>query len=447
MKPKSPERELKTQGDLFRSRLEQILNRAHPLFVLSKEIDWAVFEEQFGGLYSENGRPGVPTRVMVGLHYLKHMFDESDESVVERFVENPYWQYFCGFEYFQHKFPIDPSSMTRWRHRLGSERMKQLLTETIETAKKRGEINRRQASKVNVDTTVQEKAIAYPTDQRLYHKARVSLVRAAQQRGIRLRQNYVRVGKRALAKHARYAHAKQWKRARVQSRRLRTYLGRVIRDIERKCERPDEQLSKLLKVSKAIHGQKRGDKNKVYSVYAPEVECISKGKVHKRYEFGCKTSVVSTSKDNWILDIEALHGNPYDGHTLKRALSNAEINSGYKVTHAFCDKGYKGAGKELERVDLYLSGARNLSRAFRRWLKRRVAIEPVIGHLKSEHRMDRNHLAGVQGDRINAILAACGFNLRKLYRAIARCFFVLLALIRVVGLRKRPRELLEPSIC
>jgi IS5 family transposase len=169
--------------------------------------------------------------------------------------------------------------------------------------------------------------------------------------------------------------------------------------------------------------------------------------VHKRYEFGCKTSVVSTSRDNWILDIEALHGNPYDGHTLKRALANAEINSGYKVTHAFCDKGYKGAGKELERVELYLSGARHLSRAFRRWLKRRAAIEPVIGHLKSEHRMGRNHLAGVQGDRINAILAACGFNLRKLYRAIARCFFVLLALIRCLGLRKRPRELLEPSIC
>ena len=259
MKPKSSERESNKQGELFRSRLDQILNRTHPLFILSNQIDWLVFEQQFGGLYSENGRPGVSTRVMVGLHYLKHMFDESDESVVERFVENPYWQYFCGFEYFQHKFPIDPSSMTRWRHRIGSERMKQLLTETIETAKRRGEINRRQASKVNVDTTVQEKAIAYPTDQRLYHKARVSLVRAAQQRGIRLRQNYVRVGKRALVKHARYAHANQWKRARVQSRRLRTYLGRVIRDIERKCEKPDEHLAKLLRVSKAIHGQKRED--------------------------------------------------------------------------------------------------------------------------------------------------------------------------------------------
>ena len=152
------------------------------------------------------------------------------------------------------------------------------------------------------------------------------------------------------------------------------------------------------------------------------------------------------SKGNWILDIEALHGNPYDGHTLKRALANAESNSRYKDTHAFCDKGYKGAGKELG-VELYLSGTRHLSRTFRRWLKRRAAIEPVIGHLKSEHRMERNHLAGVQGDRINAILAACGFDLRKLYRAMARCFFALLALIRCLGLRKRPRELLEPSIC
>jgi IS5 family transposase len=420
MQPKKPESETIRQDHLFRARLDQQLNREHALFVLAGKIDWDRFDRKFGELYSDQGRPGVPTRLMVGLHYLKHMYDESDESVVERWVENPYWQYFCGFEYLQHELPIDPSSMTRWRNRIGAKRMKMLLKVTIETAKKLGLLKHHHASRVNVDTTVQEKAIAFPTDQRLYQKARVKLVKEAKKRGIRLRQSYTRLGRRAFSKHGRYAHARQWKRARKMTRKLKTYLGRVIRDIERKCPKPDVDLEVLLEISKAIYEQKRDDTNKVYSLHALEVECISKGKAHKRYEFGCKVAAVSTSTSNWVLDVEALDGNPYDGHTLKGSLDNAEENSGFKVKESYCDKGYRGGAKDVPGVDVYLSGSRRLTRAKRKRLKRRQAIEPIIGHMKTDNRMGRNFLKGIEGDKNNAVLAGCGFNMRKLYRAVAR---------------------------
>jgi len=419
MTPKQTEKE-PNQGELFRSRLENILNRKHALFQLADQINWAVFETEFGALYDERmGRPGVPTRVMVGLHFLKHMYDESDESVVEKFVENPYWQYFCGCEFFRHDLPIDPSSMTRWRQRVGPERMKELLKETLETAKRRGDLTRHHVYSVNVDTTVQEKAIAHPTDARLYQKARVRLVNEAMKRGIRLRQSYKRLGRVALCKQSRHAHAKQMRRARRETRRLRTYLGRVIRDIDRKCPKPDTDFHILLEIAKAIHEQKRDDHNKVYSLHALEVECISKGKAHKRYEFGCKVPVVTTSRGNWVLDIDAVHGSPYDGHTLKSSLESAEANAGYKIGRAFCDLGYRGAASEVPDVEVYLSRSRRLPRALRRLVRRRAAIEPVIGHLKADHGMGRNHLAGYDGDQVNAILSGCGFNLRKLFRAIA----------------------------
>ena len=170
MKPKKPKHQ--DQADLFRSRLDQILDRKHPLFILSDQIDWTVFENKFGTLYADRGRPALPTRLMVGLHYLKHAFDESDESVVARLLENPYWQYFCGFEFFIHRLPLDPSSLVRWRKRIGPKQMEQLLAETLEAAKREEHLAEQHMERVNVDTTVQEKAIAYPTDARLYHKAR-----------------------------------------------------------------------------------------------------------------------------------------------------------------------------------------------------------------------------------------------------------------------------------
>ncbi len=412
MKPKKPKSEL----ELFQSHLDQILDHDQPLYKMSHQIDWKVFEEEFGQLYSpDRGRPGLPIRLMVGLHYLKHTFDESDESVVEKLLQNPYWQYFCGFEYFQHHLPLDDTSLVKFRNRIGAKGLEKLFAETIEVAKREKLIKRNHLDKVNVDTTVQEKAIAFPTDARLYHKMRARLVREADKRGITLRQSYVRLGKKALARQGRYSHARQGKRAAKETRRLKTYLGRVMRDIARKAPEGDAELARLLALAERIHTQQRHDKKKVYSVHEPDVECIAKGKVHKKYEFGNKVGVASTSKDNWIVGVEAYHGNPYDGHTLKGAIEQVKRLTGWTPKEAFCDMGYQGHDAE-ESTKVHLVGARKkkLSRSLRKWFKRRAAIEPIIGHLKSDHRMHRNHYQGQTGDAVNATLSAAGFNLRKL---------------------------------
>ena len=220
------------------------------------------------------GRPGVPIRLLVGLHYLKHAFIESDESVVARFVENPYWQHFCGFEFFQHRLPLDPTTLVKWRKRIGSKGMEKLLQSTIVTAVRREHLTPQSLERVNVDTTVQEKAIAYPTDARLYHKARMALVKLAKERGIALRQSYERLGKKAYIKHGRYKHARQMNRAKRELKRLKIYLGRIIRDIARKVATPDQALATLLERSSRIFDQKQPDKNKLYSLHAPEVSTL-----------------------------------------------------------------------------------------------------------------------------------------------------------------------------
>lgn len=446
----------RAQDELFRSKLVNMLDHRHSLFVLADQIEWIAFEEAFGPLYVENvGRPGVPIRIMVGLHYLKHTFNESDESVVVKFVENPYWQYFCGCEYFQHTLPINPSSMTRWRKRVGWEGMEKLLKETVETAKRNKLLKRSDAERVNVDTTVQEKAIAFPTDARLYYKARRKLVQEAKRREIKLRQSYERVSAKAFLKQTRYAHAKQYKRAQRQTRRLRTYLGRVIRDIRDHDHTLDANMLHLLEISQRIADQQKTSKNKVYSVWAPEVECISKGKAHKRYEFGGKVSLVTTSRKNWVVGVKAFHNNPYDGHTLREAIDQAKSITGYEPQNVFCDRGYRGVTDLAPGIELHLSGKKTANRALLRWIRRRSAIEPVIGHLKSDHGMERNHLKGRAGDMINAILSGCGFNMMKLLRAVS---FVLNIRVRLLmywngcwirhqlgRVINQPRELLFPA--
>lgn len=419
MKPKATT----PQCELFGARLSELLNPAHPLYVLAERIDWSQFDTAIDACYADElGRPGVNTRLMVGLLYLKHAYDESDESVVARWVENPYWQFFCGLSYMQHELPIDPSSLSKWRKRVGVERLEKLLEATIHAALAMKAVRPQELARVNVDTTVQEKAIAFPTDARLYHKMRVALVRRAKSLGIFLRQSYRFQGKRMLAKQGRYAHAQQMKRAGKMTRGLKTILGRVVRDIERKAHKlqgqiADEPLAELLAMAERLLAQTRTSKNKLYSVHAPEVECISKGKAHKRYEFGCKVSVATTSKSNWIVGAQALHGNPYDGHTLSGAIGQVERLTGRTPGDVMVDQGYRGHGYAgLAIVHVVRKIPKQATRAFRRMLRRRAAIEPTIGHLKSDHRMNRNYLTGRLGDKINAVLSAAGYNLRKLLR-------------------------------
>lgn len=411
-----PKKQIETP-DLFRARLDQILDSKHPLYKLANQIDWPFFDKELENTYDETmGRPGKSIRLMVGLHYLKYTFDLSDEAVLDGFLENPYWQYFCGFEYFQHEYPTDPSNMTRFRERGGKEGFEKLLHALLRTAQEMNVLKKSDLKKVNIDTTVQEKAIAFPTDSRLYYKLLRRLVRLAFERGIELRQSYVRKSKESLIKQARYAHAKQFKRASRETRRLKIYLGRVYRDISRKAVDLDPELRHHLHLTDRLLKQEKESKDKLYSIHAPEVECISKGKAHKRYEFGVKVGMATTSKGNWVVGIQSFPGNPYDGHTLEETLKQVTRLTDCQVNDAYVDKGYRGHGYKGD-TEVHIVGTRkmnHMTRSVRKWLKRRNAIEPIFGHLKSDNRMSRNYLKGTDGDQINALLSGCGFNMRKL---------------------------------
>jgi IS5 family transposase len=408
------------QKDLFRVELEKIIDPEHSLVKLSKAVDWEAMDEAFGAFFCiDNGRPAIPTRLMVALNYLKYTYGMSDEGVLEGWLENPYWQYLSGMKWFEHEYPIEASSMSRWRKRIGEQGAETLLKETIKAGLSLKAINASQFKRVNIDTTVQEKDIRYPTDARLYDRARERLVKSAEECGISLRQKYTRVSKHALLKQSRYAHARQMKRANRETRRLKTFLGRVIRDIERKEPCPNNELGSLLNIGKRIWAQQKTDSNKIYSVHEPHVECISKGKAHKRYEFGCKVSVAVTSRGGWFVGAMALHGNPYDGHTLTRAIEQVE-KIAIRPEHVFVDRGYRGHGYEgnaTVHIDKERRGT--TAKSLWRWMKLRAAVEPSIGHLKHEHRMDRNRLKSKCGDAMNAILSASGMNFRKLIRRLA----------------------------
>ena len=405
---------------MFRKRLANMLNHRHELYRLAGLIEWEAFEKEFGGLYSENGRPGIPIRMMVGLTYLGHAFGISDEEVVRRWVENPYWQFFCGEEYFRHELPIDPSSLSRWRKRVGAQGSELILKITLSAGLQSGAVRPSSLERITVDTTVQPKAIAFPTDSRLYNRSRARLVKLAAKNGIDLRQSYSRLGAQALLKAGRYLHARQGKRARREIKRLKTFLGRVYRDIQRKITDRDglkPVFQPELSLAARLLSQGKKDKNKLYSLHAPEVECIAKGKAHKKYEFGVKVSIAATNRDNFVVGMFAEHGNPYDGHTLCRALEQVERITGKAIERGFVDRGYRGHG--MAGPAIFISGRRRgMTPQLKKELKRRNAIEPVIGHMKADGKLGRNHLLGVLGDKINALLCGAGHNIRLILRKL-----------------------------
>jgi len=423
--PEQPQREL------LEIDLEQLIDMSHPLVRLGLSIDWQSFEQTLGSTYHPSqGAPGISTRLMVALHYLKYQQDLSDDDVVAVWVENPYWQHFSGMRYFQHRMPIDPSSMTRWRKRLGDAGAEQMLRATIEAGMAMRAIGPAELKRINVDTTVETKAIRFPTDARLYERMRERLVKAARAEGLTIKQSYRHVGRRLLMQSSRYAHARQMKRARACTRKLKTQLGRVMREIERQAAEPSMKLDKLLRTAHRIYEQQKHDKNKVYSVHEPEVECIAKGKAGKQYEFGNKVSVAVSSRGGWFVGAKSFTGNPYDGHTLAAQMKQVESLIPSKVSEAYVDRGYRGHdydGAVAVHVDKRRRG--RTSEARWRWMKRRAAVEPSIGHLKSEHRLERNRLKGTAGNAINAILAAAAMNFHKLLRAFWRIFLLCLTSI------------------
>ncbi len=447
MRPKEPP--ATTPDDLFRARLSNIINPRHELVRLAQLIDWRMFETAFGPLYAEVGRPGLPTRLLVGLHLLKHIFNLSDEVVCAGWVENPYYQHFCGFDYFQYELPIDRSSMTRWRERIGPGGMEVLLKATIEAGLDGGVVAPKDLERVTVDTTVQPKAVAHPSDARLYHRGREILVRLAAKHGLGLRQSYARLGKRALRKAGAYLHARQNNRAKREIKRLKTFLGRVSRDIRRKLagnQALAPHFARALVLVDRLLAQQRHDTRKLYSLHAPEVECLAKGKAHKKYEFGVKVSVAVTNRSGFVLGMMALPGNPGacpragrrpdpgDGHTLQTAAGQVERLTGTPVARLYVDRGYRGHNdRQKDRV--FLSGQRRgLTPTIRKELRRRSAIEPAIGHMKTDGRLGRNYLLGTLGDAINAILAGVGHNLRLILNWLRALFALVITTLLLIPL-------------
>jgi IS5 family transposase len=425
------------QDDLFRSSLEAIINLRHPLVRLAAEINWDFLAKRFSSICSVGpGQPPLPTRLVAGLFILKHMHNLSDEALCARWVENPYFQYFCGEVVFRHELPFDRSSLTRWRQRLGEEQIAALLQESLSVAHRAGAIESKDLERVVVDTTVQEKAIAHPTDARLTHRAIEQLVDLAKREGVELRQSYLRLAKRAAIMVGRYTHAHQFKRARRQLKFLRIRLGRIIRDIGRKIAGNvalEDRFGPLLDLARRVRLQEQRQRGpKVYSLHAPEVECIGKGKARSPYEFGCKVSIATPVTDpkggQFVLHAKALHGNPYDGHTLGPVIADLEKLTGITVRRVHVDKGYRGHNYP-DRFKVWISGqVRHVTKAIRREMRRRAAVEPVIGHLKDDHRMRRNYLKGRDGDRINAVLTAAGYNfslLRRWFEEFLRALLLL----------------------
>ncbi len=418
MKPKTPPTE---QDDLLRARLVEMIDMRHELVKFAELIDWDVFEREWVGFFpSHTGRPATPPRLVAGLLYLQHAFALSDEAVVARWAENPYWQHFCGQTFFQHRLPLDPSSLTRWRNRIGEEGVEWLLTETIKAGQRAGVVKDNDLKRVTVDTTVMEKNIAHPTDARLYETARRKLAGLAREAGLSLRQNYNRLGPRLAGQVGRYAHARQFKRMRKALRRLKGYTGRVLRDIERQLNKVPEgvlrtRILEMVALTNRLLAQKVKDKRKLYSLHEPAVDCISKGKAHKRYEFGTKVSVATSNRGGFVVGMRAFPGNPYDGHTLAEVLEQVEILTDQRPDMAFVDRGYRGHGVDTMKV--FISGARRgVTRTIAKLLRRRSAIEPMIGHMKNDGRLTRSPLKGTAGDALFAVLCGCGHNIRMILR-------------------------------
>ena len=422
--------------DLFRSRLEAMIDMDHALVKLAGLIDWSRFDEAFGRFYTQKGRPGLSTRLMTGLHLLKHMEGLSDEAVCARWVENPYFQFFCGEQFFRHRLVLDRSSMTRWRHRIGAEPLELLLAETLGVAMRAGATTPAACERVTVDTTVQTKAVAHPTDSHLLMRGIEWLNRLARRHGIPLRQSFLRVGRRARRDVSRLIHGRGHKQAMRWVRKLRTWLGRLDRDIGRKIT-GDAALEAAFAVARervaVVLAQKAGDSDKLYALHAPEVECIAKGKARTRYEFGVKTSIAVTNArtagGQFIVGMQALPGSPYDGHTLSGQIAQVERLTGIAVECAYVDRGYRGH-KHEGPARVFIAHSRGIaSPTIRRELRRRNAIEPIIGHAKSDGLLERHHLAGAAGDAINAVLVAAGHNMRLLVAWLAALWRVLIALL------------------
>jgi len=411
--PKNP------QLEIFKTVLTSFIHPDHKLCLLAKAIDWGSLEKEFAHLYGSTGRPSIPIRTIVGLLILKQMYNLGDETVVERYLENPYWQHFCGEVHFQYKLPFDPSDFVHFRKRIGEEGMKKIFKQSIDLFGE--DFIRKEVKEVRVDTTVQEKNITFPTDRKLNEKAIEYCKRIAQKEGIKLKRTYT-MEIRKLKYQLRFAKKpKNYKKLNRAQIKLHRIAVKIYHDLVTQLNPiPKQAYLETFKVLYRVLTQEREDSNKIYSIHEPEVLCIAKGKEHKPYEFGNKSSFAYTRKSGIIVGAMAIDGNAYDGHTLKPQLMQVRELTGGKIKKAIVDRGYRIKGKigsidivmpkMLKKESYYMKKQREAR------CRSRAGIEALISHLKYDHRMRRNYLKGVSGDKINTILAAAAYNMMKWMR-------------------------------
>ncbi len=407
------------QLSIFDTPLKRFINLEHELCILSGQIDWDLMEMEFSVYFSEIGRPSVPIRRMVGLLLLKHIYNLSDEAVVDRWIENPYWQYFSGEKVFQTQKPFDPTEFIHFRNRIGKEGVEKLLKASIQLFGKEA-----QEKEVLIDSTVQEKNITYPTDAKLHKRIIEKVNKIAKQEGITLRQTYTRTLKQLMIDQRFHNHPKRRKKARAALRKIKTIAGRQVRDIERQFTSSQQgKYKELFIILNKILIQQKGDKNKIYSIHEPEVSCIAKGKEATKFEFGNKSGIVLTKTTKIVVGAIAFENNPYDGHTLEQHLEQTEYLTQSKPKIGIVDRGYRGKKKINGTEIISPSVPKKETTQYekqkaRKRFRARAGIEPVISHVKHDHRMLRNYLKGAIGDQLNTILAGTGFNLKKMLNRI-----------------------------
>ena len=419
MKPSSSN---SLQQDLFKSHFNSLVDKKDPIIVLADTFDWIKLNKEVSPIFKNGpGRPPKPIRLMVGILILQHIDGLSDAKAIKELKYNIYWQYFCGFNTVQTSGFPDPSSLTRWRKKLGKKVLSNVLKVLIDECIKHGLVKSKDLKKVIVDTTVMEKNITFPTDGKLLNKLREKIVKFSKDNGIKLRQSYKNLGKKLLSQSSRYAHAKQMKRVKRTVKKLKTYLGRVVRDVQRKASESMQakgtHLSFLLSMAQQLLCQTKNSKNKLYSIHEPLAYCISKGKNHKRYEFGSKVSIVTTNKQGLILNMNSLPKNIHDSKTLQPVLSEVREKLETEIEEVFVDRGYRGHSESQSKV--YISGKRGLSKSIKNRLRRRSSIEPHISHMKSDGKLDKNYLKGLLGDDLNCLLCGIGHNARLLLNYIS----------------------------
>jgi IS5 family transposase len=409
----------------FFSSFVDILSQKHPLFILTGKINWAQFDTAFSSLYcATNGRPAKPIRLMVGLLLLKHIRNISDESVVEQWSENNYYQYFCGETSFVPVVPCEASELVHFRNRIGVEGMELIFKESIR-------INGQDAMEdsIKVDTTVQEKNSTFPTDSKLHRKIIKKCQGISELEQLPVRQSYARTLKKLGVEQRFRSHPKHKAKARKADRKVKTIAGRLVREVERNLT-PNSIHHDDITLFKKVLSQTKESKNKIYSLHEPHVNCIAKGKEHKKYEFGNKVSISVTENTGVIVGARSFSTNPYDGHTLEEVIKQYKSMLGKVPKHITADRGYKGK-KQIDETTIHTPAAFSKKQLTtyqqnkeRKRFRRRAAIEPVIGHLKVDHRLSRNFYKGIKGDEINVLLSAAAFNFKRMINKWKKSIYV-----------------------